>query len=91
MNPLVRGKVCGNVTKSPPLFPPELWSVFGNEELGFSPIQDKVKAWHEKWKTLTNRAHDEFLRLIQIQNEQNTVERKIERIMQKKTWRKKGR
>ena len=72
----------GSVTRRPPLYPPTMWSVFENEELGFPRIQNKVKAWHEKWVKIVGSKHvNIWSLLIEIQNEQNTVEGKIERIL----------
>lgn len=71
----------GNTTRWPPLFPPDLWSVFENEELGFPRTQNKVEAWHRRWQTLVGRAHvGVFSLIVEIQKEQDTTEGEIERI-----------
>ena len=65
----------GNTTRWPPLFPPDLWSVFENEELGFPRTQNKVEAWHRRWQTLVGRAHvGVFSLIVEIQKEQDTTE-----------------
>ncbi|CAF4695184.1 unnamed protein product, partial [Rotaria sp. Silwood2] len=46
----------GRVQRHNPLYPPEMWSVFDNMEFAFPRTQNKVEAWHRRWKTLIARA-----------------------------------
>ncbi|CAF2374898.1 unnamed protein product [Rotaria sp. Silwood2] len=69
----------GRVQRHNPLYPPEMWSVFDNIEFVFRRTQNKVEAWHRRWKTLIARAHvGTFTMIKQIQKEQNEVEMEIE-------------
>jgi hypothetical protein len=79
----VRNQVrIGQNPRNPPLFPPEIWSVFENVELGFLRTQNNVEAWHRRWNTLVGRPHVGLFTLInEIKKEQNTNEIEIERII----------
>jgi hypothetical protein len=51
-------------------------------EFAFPRTQNKVEAWHRRWKTLIARSHvGVFTMIKQIQKEQNIVEMEIERSM----------
>ena len=47
----------GTVLRHDLLYPPAMWSVFDNTELAFLKTQNKVKAWHRRWKTLIGYSH----------------------------------
>lgn len=42
----------GEIQRWPPIYPPEMWSVFENRYLALPQTQNKVEAWHRRWKTL---------------------------------------
>ena len=49
----VNGKVLNTRTSgaprfTPPLFPPEIWSVYQNNQEGYPRTQNKVEAWHRR-------------------------------------------
>lgn len=78
----VRGKIrrTGQSQRSPPLFPPEVWSVFENTAFSFPRTQNNVEAWHRRWETLIGRSHVGIFTIIkEIQKEQSRVENEIER------------
>ncbi len=71
----------GQIRRSPPLFPPDVWSVYENIELRFPRTQNNVEAWYRRWSTLVGRAHIGLFRIIEeIRKEQNATEIEIERI-----------
>jgi hypothetical protein len=71
----------GNFLRHPPLFPPDQWSVFENNELGFPRSQNNVEAWHRRWNTLAGKPHIGFYKFInQIIREQHEIEIEFERI-----------
>ena len=79
----VRGKVRrvlqGQEMRSPPLFPPSLWSVHDRMELGVPRTQNKVEAWHRRLEILVGSAHVGIFKLItELQKEQKNVEEQIE-------------
>ena len=39
----------GGTIRTPPLFPPQLWSVHDSMELGIPRTQNSVEAWHNRW------------------------------------------
>lgn len=83
----VHGKIrrrfrTGNVVHIPPLFPPQLWSVYDSIELGIPRTQNKIEAWHRRWGTLVGKAHVGVYTIIQeFQKEQQQVEIQIENII----------
>jgi hypothetical protein len=67
--------------RHPPLFPPDQWSVFENNELGFPRSQNNIEAWHRRWSALVGKKHLGLYKFItQIKREQNEVENDFERI-----------
>ena len=72
----------GNIIRSPPLFPPDFWSVADNIDNAFPRTQNTIEKWHRRWKTVVGLAHVSVFRIIQeIQKEQNHVQHEIESIV----------
>ena len=66
--------------RTPPLFSPDVWSVFENNIIGFPRTQNNVESWHRRWHTLVGRAHVGLFTMInEIKKEQSNVEAQIER------------
>jgi len=65
----------GTISRSPPLFPPEFWSVSHNNELDIPRTQNKVESWHKRWKTLIGADHIGCLHIVsEMKKEQmNTI------------------
>jgi hypothetical protein len=42
----------GNIIRTPPLFPLQLWSVHDLMELGIPRTQNSIEAWHNRWSNL---------------------------------------
>ncbi|XP_068211799.1 uncharacterized protein [Palaemon carinicauda] len=56
----VRGRIRkyllnGVAVRSPPLFPPNLWSLYECFQGGFPRTQNYVEAWHRRWENLVMR------------------------------------
>ncbi len=67
--------------RHPPLFPPDQWSVFENNVLGFPRSQNNVEAWHHRWNTITGKNHIGLYKFKnQIKKEQHNIEIQFERI-----------
>ena len=63
---------------SPPLFPPNVWSVYDNNLNGFPRTQNKVEAWHRRWNALVGRPHIGVFGMInEVLKEQNRSEIEI--------------
>ena len=72
----------GSASRHPPLFPPDLWSIYENNNLGLPRTQNKVEAWHRRWETLIGRAHVGVHFLLQnLQKEQQHVANEVELIV----------
>jgi hypothetical protein len=68
--------------RTPPLFPPELWSVHELVELGYPRTQNMVEGWHNRWNTLIGRAHVGFYTIIEeMRKEQHQTDFQIENII----------
>ena len=68
--------------RSPPLFPPSLWSVHDRIELGIPRTQSKIEAWYRRLEILLGSAHVRIFKLIsELQKEQKNVEEQIECII----------
>ena len=77
-----RNEITGQEQRWPPLFPPEIWSVFENCEFSFPRTQNNVKAWHRRWETLVGHSHVCIFHIIrEIRKEQNEIENIIERVI----------
>ena len=59
-----RNEITGHEQRWPPLFPPEIWSVFENCEFSFPRTQNNVEAWHRRWETLVGRSHVGIFHII---------------------------
>lgn len=71
-----------NIIRSPPLFPPDFWSVADNIDNAFPRTQNTIEKWHRRWETVVGLAHVSVFRIIQeIQKEQNHVQHEIESIV----------
>ncbi|CAB4480039.1 unnamed protein product [Rhizophagus irregularis] len=72
----VRGKIRqhlrnGSTTRSAPLFPPSLWSVYDSMETGVPRTQNVAEAWHHRWNTLVGQSHAGIYTIIkELQKEQ---------------------
>jgi hypothetical protein len=42
----------GSIIRTPPLFPPQLWSIHNSMELGIPRTQNSIEAWHNRWSNL---------------------------------------
>ena len=72
----------GREARVPPLFPPEMWSVFQNNNIGFPRTQNKVEGWHRRWQLLVGRNHPGVFHLIkELKKEQEHVEAEMEIIL----------
>nr|CAG8678882.1 5299_t:CDS:1 [Entrophospora candida] len=86
-NNYVRGRIRrelrnGNVVRSPPLFPPGLWSVHELVGHGHPRTQNTVEAWHHRWNTLIGRAHvGVYTILEEMHKEQQRTNMQIESIL----------
>ena len=68
--------------RSPPLYPPILWSVNPRVELGIPRTQNAVESWHRRLNILVGGAHIGIFKLIkELQKEQHQVEAQIESIV----------
>jgi len=72
----------GNAIRTPPLFPPDFWSVVDNIDYAFPRTQNFVEAWHRRWGSLVGTAHLGVYKIIkELQKEQNRVELDVESIL----------
>ncbi|XP_077293964.1 uncharacterized protein LOC143916644 [Arctopsyche grandis] len=73
----------GTVTRIPPRYPPEMWSIYSSTIDCLPRTQNVVEAWHRRWETLVGRAHVGFHKImVEFQKEQNTVESVVEQILE---------
>ncbi|CAB4423974.1 unnamed protein product [Rhizophagus irregularis] len=47
----------GSEQRSPPLFPPNLWSVYDLIENNYPRTQNIVEGWHQRWNALIGKQH----------------------------------
>lgn len=68
--------------RSPPLFPPKLWSVYDNTTNKFPRSTNKAETWHRRWNTIIGAAHvgTHFL-IKEIIKEEHKVNGDIERMI----------
>ena len=72
----------GVAVRSPPLFPPNLWSQYECFQNGFPRTQNNVEAWHRRWENFVGNAHVGVYRIIgEFQKEQQHVVNECERIL----------
>jgi hypothetical protein len=72
----------GDIIRTPPLFPPQLWSVHDSMELGIPRTQNSIEAWHNRWNNLVGKAHVGIYTIIkEFQKEQQKVELQAESIL----------
>ncbi|CAB4416827.1 unnamed protein product [Rhizophagus irregularis] len=72
----------GNIIRTPPLFPPQLWSVHDSMESGIPRTQNFIEAWHNRWSNLVGNLHVGVYTIIkELQKEQQKVELQIENIL----------
>ncbi|CAB4404355.1 unnamed protein product [Rhizophagus irregularis] len=70
------------VTRNPPQFPPELWSVYELIENGYPRTQNVVEGWHQRWGSLIGRAHVGVYSIIdEMRKEQHQTELQVESII----------
>ncbi|CAB4385256.1 unnamed protein product [Rhizophagus irregularis] len=70
------------VTRNPPQFPPELWSVYELIENGYPRTQNVVEEWHQRWGSLIGRAHVGVYSIIdEMRKEQHQTELQVESII----------
>ncbi|KAL4112906.1 hypothetical protein QTP88_016625 [Uroleucon formosanum] len=64
-----------SISRSPPLFPPEFWSISHNDKLDIPRTQNKVESWLKRWKTLIETDHIVCLHIVsEMKKEQkNTI------------------
>ncbi|KAG8237555.1 hypothetical protein J437_LFUL017180 [Ladona fulva] len=71
-----------HIVRSPPLFPPELWSAYDQIESGIPRTQNNVEPWHRRFNTLVGRPHIGVYKIIQeIAQDQIRVQRRVEEIV----------
>lgn len=68
--------------RSPPLFPPNLWSVHENTKNEFPRSTNKAETWHRRWNTIIGAPHvgTNFL-IKEIIKEEHKVNGDIERMI----------
>ena len=72
----------GNIIRSAPLFPPQLWSVYDSIEIGVPRTQNVAEAWHRRWDILVGQSHVGVYTIIkELQKEQQNVEFQVECII----------
>lgn len=72
----------GTLTRSPPLFPPNLWSVYELIGNNYPRTQNMVEGWHQRWNTLIGKPHVGVYTIInEIRKEQHQTELQIENIL----------
>ncbi|XP_077293714.1 uncharacterized protein LOC143916466 [Arctopsyche grandis] len=72
----------GTVTRTPPMFPPKMWSVYNSTTHGIPCTQNIVKVWHQRWEKLISRSYKmRFFNVIEnFKKEQHEVEGVVELI-----------
>ena len=65
-NGRIKIQVIDVIKRLPPLFPPDIWSVYENNEFGFARTQNNVEAWHRLWQDLIERSHVQFNSVFSI-------------------------
>ena len=66
----------------PPLFQPQLWSVYDNEINGIPRTQNKVEGWHRRWQILVGKNHPGIFYIIkQLRQEQDSTAAEMESII----------
>ncbi|XP_060878493.1 uncharacterized protein LOC132950896 [Metopolophium dirhodum] len=72
----------GIVSRYELLFPPSFWSIHFNHENNIPRTQNKVEAWHKRWKVLVGADHVGVYRIIaEIRKEQQHVVGQIQIIL----------
>ncbi|XP_077289448.1 uncharacterized protein LOC143913487 [Arctopsyche grandis] len=72
----------GTIAKTPPLYPPEMWSIYPSTVDGMPHRQNVVENWHRRWEALVGRADCGFHKIIvEFQKEQKSVESVAEQIL----------
>lgn len=68
--------------RSPPLFPPSLWSVHDNTENNFPRTTNQAETWHRRWFAILGAAHvgTHFL-INEMVKEEHKVNGDIERMI----------
>ena len=70
------------VTRNPPQFPPELWSIYELIDNGYPRTQNIIEGWHQRWNTLIGRSHVGVYTIIdEMRKEQHQTELQIESII----------
>lgn len=69
------------IHRTPPLFPPELWSVYLNYENDLPLTQNNVEAWHRRWNALLdNKKLGVYATIREIHKEQKANTMNIEKM-----------
>lgn len=80
------------IKRKPPLFPPNLWSVWDSFATGIPITQNAVESWNNRWNSLLNRRKMNIYKTMrELVKEQKNTEYEIERLaglMEKKSKRK---
>src|SRR5260364_271521 len=72
----------GTLSRAPPLFSPQMWSVHDSMEIGVPRTSNIVEAWHRRWENLVGRPHVGVYTIVtEFQKEQQQVEHQIEAIL----------
>lgn len=68
------------ITRCPPLFPPRLWSIHSQNEIGLPRTQNSVEAWHRRWNSiLNNNRYGVYSTIRKLMKEQASTNHAIER------------
>ncbi|KFD46250.1 hypothetical protein M514_24728 [Trichuris suis] len=70
----------GVAVRSPPLFPPALWSIYDCMQEGLPRTQNSIEAWHRRWKSVIGADHAGIYHTLEeLRKEQRRVEIEAER------------
>ncbi|XP_028166393.1 uncharacterized protein LOC114357115 [Ostrinia furnacalis] len=70
------------ISRSSPMFPPQLWSINTNNHLRLPRTQNKVEAWHRRWNSLlNNNRHGLYETIRELKKEQTTTNHAIEKTL----------
>lgn len=73
---------CLKLSKVPPTFPPQFWSVSSSIEMGIPTTQNCVEIWHHRWNALLGRRKWNLYKTFEeILKEQKTTMDTIEKII----------
>ncbi|KFD50538.1 hypothetical protein M513_08606 [Trichuris suis] len=79
----IRSRLRGPATaRTPPLFPPAMWSVYDTTRDGLPRTQNSTEAWHRRWQVLVGGGHVAvYWAIEELRKEQRRVETECERLL----------